>query len=191
MNKKNNNIFDEDSIDLIELLSTLWKKKILIFRSILIFTLIGIIYSFSLKNKYTASSVFYPHYQNNEIGQSQGLRNLAGIAGINLESQNTNNIPTTLYPNIINSPEFKIEILDALINSGQNEMSYRKHLLIKNSQLNLKKILFFPISILDKYFSNSELKPSNKNSNILELNKEEYFLHTILSNIIFIELNEK
>ena len=64
MNKKNNQIFDdEDSIDLIELLSQIWKSKIFIGKTILIFTLIGIIYSLSLKNTYTATAVFYPHYQ--------------------------------------------------------------------------------------------------------------------------------
>ena len=112
--KKNNQInYKDDSIDLIELFSTIWKEKIFIIKSTLIFTLIGIIYSLSLKNNFTASSIFYPHYQNNETSQSQSLRGLAGIAGIDLGSNiNSNNIPTNLYPNIINSPEFKIEILD-------------------------------------------------------------------------------
>ena len=78
MNKKNNQIYDEhDSIDLIKFLSTLWSEKIFIIKSTLIFTIIGIIYSLSLKNNFTASSVFYPHYQSNEIGQG-GLKSLAG-----------------------------------------------------------------------------------------------------------------
>ena len=117
MNKKNNQIDDAiEEIDLIELLSTLWKEKILIIKSTLIFTLIGIIYSLSLKDNFTASSIFYPHYQSNEISQGQGLRGLAGLAGIDLGNNNSNDIPTNLYPNIINSPEFKIEILDTQYN---------------------------------------------------------------------------
>ena len=55
------------------------KKKFFIIKSTLIFTLIGIIYSLSLKNNFTASSVFYPHYQNNEISQSQGLKGLLDL----------------------------------------------------------------------------------------------------------------
>ena len=49
MNKKSKKIFDDDSIDLIELLSILWKEKVLIIKSTIVFTLIGIIYSLSLK----------------------------------------------------------------------------------------------------------------------------------------------
>ena len=144
MSKKRNDIYDDDAIDLIELLSTVRKEKRFIIKSTLIFTLIGIIYSFSLNDNYTASSVFYPHYQSNEISPGSGLRSLAGIAGIDLGSNiNTQNIPTNLYPNIISSPEFKIEILDSKINTGENEMIYRDYLLMKESKLNLKKILLF------------------------------------------------
>ena len=193
MNKKNNQIYGEDdTIDLIELLSNLWKEKILIVKSILIFTLIGIIYSLSIKDNFTASSIFYPHYQSNEISQGQSLRNLAGIAGINIGSNNnSNNIPTTLYPNIINSPEFKIEILDTKIFDGENEISYRDYLLKKTSSLNIKKILLFPITILSKFKSQDEFKSSDKNIDIIKLNKEEYLLHKNLNKTITIALNEK
>ena len=191
MNKKNNQIYDEnDSIDLIELLSIVWKEKILIIKSTLIFTLIGIIYSFSLKDNFTASSIFYPHYQSNEISQSQGLIGLAGIAGINLGSDiNSNNIPTNLYPNIINSPEFKIEILDSKVIVGENEITYREYLISKTSQFNIKRILFFPITFLSRYTKQNEFKSLDKD--ILELNEEEYLLHKSLTDVIIIKLNEK
>ena len=87
MYKKRNENYNDDSIDLIELLSKIWKGKIFIVKTTILFTFIGIVYSLSLKNIYTASSVFYPHYQSNEISQNQGLRGLAGLAGINLGSQ--------------------------------------------------------------------------------------------------------
>ena len=135
MNKKNSNIYfdEDDSKDLIELLTTLWNRKFFLIKFTLVFTLIGIIYSLTLKNNFTASSIFYPHYQNNEIGQGQGLRSLAGIAGINLGNNYSNNIPTTLYPNIISSPNFKIKILDSKINISENEITFREYLLSKNT----------------------------------------------------------
>ena len=191
MNKTSNEIYDDDSIDLIELLSTLWKEKFFIFKSTLIFTLIGIIYSLSLKDNFTASSIFYPHYQSNGISQSQGLRGLAGLAGIDIGNNNSNDIPTNLYPNIINSPEFKIEILDTKIIFRENEVSYRDYLLMKTAELNLKKILLFPITILSKFISQDEFKSSDKKIDILELNDEEYFLHEELTNLLTIALNNK
>ena len=73
MNKKN--IVYDDSIDLIEFLSTLWINKKFIFKSTFVFFILGIIYSLSLKNTYRASSIFYPHYE--KIDNSNNLRNLA------------------------------------------------------------------------------------------------------------------
>lgn len=191
MNKKRNVSYDDDSIDLIGLLSPLWKGKLFIIKSTLIFTLIGIFYSLSLKNIFTASSVFYPHYQSNEISQDRSLRNLAGIAGIDIGSSNSDNIPTTLYPNLISSPEFKIKILNSKINTEENEITYREYLSNKTSHFNLKNILLFPITFLLENFSKNESKPSNKNNNILEFDKKEYLLHVKLENIINIDLNEK
>ncbi len=187
-----NKIYDEDeSIDLIELLSSLWKEKIFIIKSTLIFTLIGIIYSLSLKDNFTASSIFYPHYQSNEVSQGQGLRGLAGLAGIDLGNNNSNNIPTNLYPNIINSPEFKIEILDTKIILGENEISYRDYLLMKTSPPDLKTILLFPITFLSKYKLEDEFKSLDKNIDILELNDKEYSLHKSLTGVINLSLNEE
>ena len=62
---------------------------------------------------------------------------------------------------------------------------------MKISSFNLKKILFFPITILSKYISQDEFKSSDKNIDILELNNEEYLLHKNLNNVINITLNEK
>ena len=140
MNKKSNEIYNDDSIDLIELLSKIWKGKIFIVKTTIFFTLIGIIYSLSLNNVYTASSVFYPHYQSGELSQNQGLRGLAGLAGIDLGSQQGSEIiPPTLYPNIISSTEFKIEILDSKIILNGNKTKYREYLLSRNDVFSLKK----------------------------------------------------
>ena len=193
MNKKNNQIYEEDySIDLIELISKLRKSKIFIIKSTLIFTLIGIIYSLSLENNFKASSVFYPHYQNNEINTGQGLRSIAGLAGINLGNTSTNNIPTALYPNIISSPDFKINILDSKINLNDTEITYREYLLNKKkNQLNLKKIILYPINLLSKLINKTNTNKSLETNNIIQLSEEEYKLHENLSNLIFLELKEK
>ena len=191
MKKKNSQMYDEDdSIDLIELLSTLWKKKILITKSTLIFTLIGIIYSLSLKNNYTASSVFYPHYQSDELSQAQGLRGLAGLAGIDLGGQSGEDIPPSLYPKIINSPQFKIEILDSEINLGEKKIIYRDYLLSKKDQFNIKEIILLPFSVLSKLVPKDLKDLKSKKNDILKLSNEEYSLHKDLSGIILLELND-
>ena len=61
--KKFKNLYDEDSIYVAELISTILKKKSFIFKITIIFFFTGILYSLSLKNKFKASSIFYPHIE--------------------------------------------------------------------------------------------------------------------------------
>ena len=192
MNKKSNEVYDDDSINLIELLTIIWKSKFLIIKVTLIFTLTGFIYSLSLEDNYSATSIFYPHYQNNDVSQNQGIRSIAGLAGINLGGKVSENIPPSLYPKIISSPQFKIELLDSKINFEKNELTYRKYLLSKKkSKISLKKILLLPISVLNNFFSNNNLELEITNNNILILSDEEYSIHEDLSDIIKLELNDK
>ena len=145
-----------------------------------------------MKNNFTATSIFYPHYQNEDITQNQGLRGLAGLAGINLGStQVTDNIPPTLYPNIISSPNFKIKILDSEIVLNGEKVSYREYLLSKNDQFNLKKIFLLPLISVFNLITKNNLKSNVENINILKLSEEEYYLHNYLTDVIYLELNEK
>ena len=186
--KKNKPINEDESIDIILLISSLWKNKNSIIKTTLVFSTIGIIYSLLLKNIYTASSTFYPHYEKNSLSQSSSIRSLAGIAGIDLDSETTQNVPPTLYPNIINSPQFKIEILDSKINYNDTLITFREYLNFKKNKITLKKILYYPINLIGKYLPNNLSK--NNNLDILQLSDEEFDLHEILIDKIFLILNE-
>ena len=189
MNKKNRNVFNEDSINIIELFSSIYKNKKLIINVTLIFSLIGIIYSLSIKNIYKASTVFYPHIE--KVNSSQGLRNLAGLAGINIGNDNQENIPPTLYPNLINSPQFKIEVLNDSINYNGNTITYRKYLDNNLSKFNIKEFLFKPITyFIDLFLAKDIINDKKINLNMLELSEDEYEIHKYLDNVIKLELNE-
>ena len=147
MNKKivkndNEYINEEDSIDLIKLFSVLWKEKSLLIKSTILITIFGIIYSLSLKNTFKASSVFYPHIE--KVNNTSQLAGLAGLAGININEEVSNNLPPTLYPNIINSNIFKIEILNTLIDFKNEKMQFRDYLTSTIfSEFSIKKFYIF------------------------------------------------
>ena len=191
MTKKTNNIFEEDTIDIIKILSSLWKNKYFILKFTFIFSFFGFIYSLSLNNIFTASSTFYPHYEANSLSPSQGLKSLAGLAGIDFGNERSDNIPPTLYPNIINSPQFKIDILDTKINYNGTKLSYREYLLNKNNNYDFKDILLYPISLISDLFSKENIDSEIYIDNILKISEEEYKLHEEISDLMLIELNEK
>jgi len=189
MNKNNVEIHEEDSIDLMELFSTLWLNKKFIVKVTLLFFLVGIAYSLSLKNIYRSSSIFYPHYE--KIDNSNNLKSLAGLAGINFDSESSSNIPSSLYPKLISSPIFKRKILDEIINFEGVELSYRDYLLANSSSFNIKGLLVFPITFLGNLITNKEDIINNNYSDILNFSNEEYRIHQYLKGIILLNLNEK
>jgi len=189
MNKNNVEINEEDSIDLIELFSILWLNKKFIVKVTLLFFLVGIAYSLSLKNIYRSSSIFYPHYE--KIDNSSNLKSLAGLAGINFDSESSSNIPSSLYPKLISSPIFKKKILDEIINFEGVELSYRDYLLANSSSFNIKGLLVFPITFLGNLIANEEDIINDNYSDILNFSKEEYQIHQNLTDIILLNLNEK
>ena len=92
-----------------------------------------------------------------------------------------------MYPNIINSPLFKIEILNTKINFKNKKIEFRDYLTSTIfSEFSFKKILYFPLKLLKKSNSNKI-----NDENILELSNEEFQLHEYLSQVIRLKLNEK
>ena len=180
--------FSEDNyIDIAELLSKIWKKKIFILKSAVFSIILGVIYSLSLTNIYKSSSKFYPHYE--EVDNSSGLRSLAGLAGINLNNQAATNIPTNLYPNLIKSINFKKKILNQEVIFNDQIITYRKYLL-----LNVDKISFNLFNnILQKLYQNNNSVKINKDLIIdLEyINQEDYGLFKTLDNNIELSVNQE
>ncbi len=189
--RKNKNIkFEEESIDLVNLLSNLWKGKRLIINITFIFFLLGILYSFSIENSYKASSLFYPHVE--KINKSNNLQDLAGLAGINIRNEISNDIPSTLYPNIINSPVFKTELLNNFIFLDGENIMYRKYLNDKlKSSYSIKKLILSPIRLFTNTSDINKNISSNNGLNIIKLSNDEFKLHKYLSEIIILNLNEK
>jgi len=189
MKKKNTQIHEEDSIDIINFFSILWINKKLIFKVTLLFFLLGIIYSLSIKNVYRSSSIFYPHYE--KIDNSNNLRSLAGLAGINFESESSSNIPSSLYPKLISSPIFKRKILNKIINFEGVQLTYREYLLTNSSSsFDIKGLLLFPITFVSNLIASEEKLTNNNYSDILNFSDEEYRLHQYLNKIILLDLNE-
>ena len=186
------NIFNEsDEIDIILLLLLLIKKRYFILKISSVFFLVGLIYSFSLDNKFKSYTTFYPHYDNLQ-NENSGIQGLAGLAGINLNSENSINIPPSLYPELIKSKNFKTEILNTEIINNNDKLSYREYLLkVYNSKSDPYKIILYPFNLLKNIFSNQNNKLNNKPTKLNYITKDDNLLFKILNENIFININEK
>ncbi|MDN3668129.1 Wzz/FepE/Etk N-terminal domain-containing protein [Echinicola jeungdonensis] len=104
---------NDDEIDLLALAKTVWNKRKLVFRIVGLFIVLGLLVALLSPKEYTASSTYIP--QTSEGGKAGGsLGGLASLAGINLGGVSSGSeIPPSLYPKIVNSIPFKMEMLKA------------------------------------------------------------------------------
>lgn len=104
----------EDEIDLIGLVKKLWLSRKVFLVILGGFALLGLAFALSSTAKYTASATFIPQVASG-IKPSR-LGGLAAMAGLNLgEMGEGQEIPPTLYPNLVESVKFKKALLQAVV----------------------------------------------------------------------------
>ena len=143
---------------------------------IVLTTLVGVVYSFSIKNFYKTSIKFLSESGNNN--DNSNLNSLAGLTGIRLNTNNANEIKSELYPYIISSSPFLIKILylDFI------EPRTQKKIKIKDFFSNLNQKNNAPNKQFDgnKYYD--EIKNESQN---------DFILIELLRNSISFEIEKK
>ena len=191
------NQLKEDEIDLIALIKSLWISKKFIIRLTLGFAALGIAVALLSPLVYTASSTFIP--QSSQAGSSSSLSGVASLVGINLGGNiSGNEIPPSLYPQIIQSTTYKRDLLELPLKMSPEkpDIFLKDYMLQKNSSSDFlgtvkKYTIMLPFTIL------SAIKGEEKNSNYnssnyaMSVSSEEEELFDDLSDILSLSVNSK
>lgn len=105
-------ISTEDEIDLMEIFFFFWDRKDTIGKVIGIFFVLGIVVVIFSRVEYEASATLLPESQSSQGGPSQLLQQYGGMFGIGGGGQNTNGISTSLYPDVIASLPYQVELIN-------------------------------------------------------------------------------
>ncbi len=105
-------IIKDDEIDLVALVKTIWAGRKIIYYSVGIAILIGLIIAFTSPVRYSASATLLPSDEKKGGGLGN-LSALAGMAGINLGGMmgSSSGIPAELYPQVMGSYPFLNELI--------------------------------------------------------------------------------
>lgn len=188
---------EEDDIDLIDIANTLWSRKRIIIKNILIFSFIGVFIAIFSKAEYKSSILIVP--QTNSKGLGANIGGLAAMAGLNLGSvSDDSDISPLLYSKILQSIPFQKELMDTKLSiSGFDEKitfkDYYNDIHSPGVLGYLKKYTIgLPGEIKKILKSNStESKFKNNESALLTTSENEKELRELLVNQIEIEVNEK
>ena len=100
---------EEESIDIMEYILKLWKKRKMIIIWCVVGAIIGLIAGFSIPKTYSASVTLAPEVEGKS---SSSLSSLASMAGINLSNNSLDAITADMYPEIVASTPFIYELFD-------------------------------------------------------------------------------
>ena len=194
MNENNN--FEEDSIDIIALLKTLWIGKKLIVKTTILFFVIGCVVALLSPVVYTAQTTFIPQVSEDQMSSSKGgLGSLASLAGINLNqgsSTSDSYLSPLLYSKIANSDEFSLKLIEEeLISLNGDKFSIKQYMLSEtNSSFNLIGFIKkYTIGLFTK--NDNELKSKETVNGYNFITQEEFGLVKSFKEKFSIVLNEK
>lgn len=113
---------EEQEIDLIELAQKVWASRKLIFKVCGIALLVGLVVAFSIPKEYTTKVTLAPETSSGKSGLGS-MGALAAMAGINIGSSSGEDaLSPELYPDIVNSTPFLIELFDVRVVNQKNTL---------------------------------------------------------------------
>lgn len=102
---------EEEGIDIIALLKSLWEGRKTIIICTGVFIVLGLVAALTMKRTYSVTTVMVPQVSSG--GGSSSLSSLASLAGINLSSGSTGGeLSPVIYPQIVSSVPFRRELIN-------------------------------------------------------------------------------
>ena len=195
MSELQNQQITEDEIDSVELLRKVYKEKKLIFIYSIIAAVVGVVFALFQPNQYTSSTTFIPQLSSAVKTGSSSLSGLASLAGINLGGiEGSSEFPPTLYPQVVESVPFRLELLSSNIRVNNSELTLREYFLKNKNSLNfvgtVKQYTIGLPSLILGLFKADENYVSDSSS-IYSITEEDTKLFLELSSVFSLSINDK
>ena len=188
-----NNIQD-DSIDIVALVKTVWTDRKLVLKVVCISFVIGCIVALLSPVVYVSQTTFIPQTsdQNSSLSNFDQLASLAGI-NLNTESSSLDNyISPLLYSKIIESDEFSMTLVnEELITLDGNRLTVKDYLLSNSNKFNIVKFVKkYTIDIFKKD-NNSEVISNQFTKDYNFISEDNYKIIQGFKQKFSIELSKK
>ena len=163
-------IDDEQEIDIMELISKLWKKKSMIIKWCVAGAIIGLIAGFSIPKTYMSSVSFAPETQQRT---NSSVSSIASLMGVSLNNS-VDAISVEMYPDIVHSSPFIVELFDLPVTFERKDSTITTNLLDYMKEYQVKPwwnyIISAPFKILGWIMSIGTDVPEEQEIDIDDLN---------------------
>ena len=186
-------VFEDDSIDLIALLKQIYQGRKLILLSAFVAAILGVVVALATPNTYTSGATFIPQ-TGGDSKPSSSLSGLASLAGINLGGMGGgSDIPPTIYPQIVTSIPYKLDLLDENIEVLGNVISLREYLSNDSNSSILGAIRKYTIGLPSTIFSSlrgtMDYEAIQTQDEIYQINEDDRILFNLINNRLILSSN--
>ncbi len=193
-------IIKDDEIDLIAIVKTIYNGRKIIYKTVGVCFVIGLLVAFLSPVKYQASCTLLPSAENSNSSGMGGLSALAGMAGVNLSSMMGNSaagIPVDIYPQVVESYPFKKEFVHQKFHFQGYDQPISLYDYIANdtvpsfSQTVLKYTLRLPWTIREALSSKNEMPIDTTQYGVLSLTMQDMMVYGSISGFFTVEMDTK
>ncbi len=184
----------ENEINLVDIIKQLWSKRKLIGIWCGIGLILSLIVAFSIPKAYTSQVTLAPETSDSDAPRNMGT--LAALAGINLGSSGSDAVYPDLYPNIVKSVPFTLDLLNIPLT---DESGTRKFTLQEYLNKDMKApwwgvILAVPgklIGMLKSKSATNNVSVSDDGSGPIIITKEQFKLISQINSAVIVSVDSK
>ncbi|WP_265767728.1 Wzz/FepE/Etk N-terminal domain-containing protein [Fodinibius salsisoli] len=166
-------------MDLVELFQTFWSERILIAKIVGAFLVLGLLVALLSPKEYSTSATLMPEAQSSQGAASSLLNQYGGLLGIGggaASAGQEGTIPPQLYPNVVESLPFQVELMNTPVRFASYDTTATPHLFF--SEVRSPSILSYlnPLKILGLFRGEEEEGPvitKVDRDSVLHLSKEQ------------------
>jgi hypothetical protein len=193
LQKQSSDRIQEDAINLVGLFSSLWNGRKFILKTTLLFVFFGLLLAFIIPKEYTATTVMVPQISDpkSKLGNLSGL---AAMAGFNLNAADESEITPKIYPQIITSAPFQLEIMNTPLkfkNLKNPATLYEYYVEIRKPNPFLKYSIGLPGVIIKLIKGKNDLNLLPKDDNQpIQFTDEQIEVQEIIKDVVTVGVNE-
>lgn len=185
---------NDDAINLVAFTKVVWSDRRTIIFTTIIFGMLGFFIAIFTSREFIATTIMVPSATEG-ASKLGGLGGLAAMAGINLNSVTASELSPTVYPQIVSSLPYQLELMKTPLDmQGLNKpVTFQEYYTdIKKPNLFLKYTIGLPGEILLAIKGRKSQNIINSEEKVpLQLTDKERDVRKILSGLISLEVNPK
>ena len=187
---------DEQEIDLMEYAQKLWAARKLLCKVAGIAVIVGVVIALTTPKQYTASVTLAPEMSKGGGGGLSGIASMLGVGGMNM-GNDADALNIQLYPNIVASTPFILDLMDTPISTMDEEqpdttlVGYLKEYTRSSLMGTVMSLPFKAIGGVLSLFKSEVVETGEKAINPFHLTKEQSRIVQGLRSMIVANVDKK